>query len=129
MRKPRWRKVSRVTVPVFLLAKEGAGTNTFDQKLKVFIYGINVGCGDGEEVGDRREVGDVAKGLDRAFDKVSQPGIEEGVLHCELVFVMLLGGVGEEKCKAVIGAGGALDIFDWFVLIEDGNNVNSKGEG
>jgi hypothetical protein len=82
-----------VTVLVFFLAKEGAGTNAFDKKLEAFIHGINVGCGDGEEIGDRREVGDVAKGLERAFDEVGQPSVEEGVLHRELVFVMLLGRV------------------------------------
>jgi hypothetical protein len=82
-----------VTVLVFFLAKEGAGTNVFDKELKAFIHCIDVGCGDGEEVGDRRKVGDVAKGLGRAFDKVGQLGVEEGVLHHELVFVMLLGGV------------------------------------
>ncbi len=65
-----------VTVLVFFLAKEGAGTNAFDKKLEVFIHCINVGCGDGEEVSDRRKVGDVAKGLGRAFDKVGQPGVE-----------------------------------------------------
>ncbi len=88
-----------------------------------------MGCGDGEEVGDRREVGNVAKGLYRAFDKVGQLGIDEGVLHCELVFVMLLGGVGGEECKAVVNAGGALDVVNWFVVVEDSNNVNGKSEG
>ncbi len=86
-----------VTVLIFFLAKEGAGTNAFDEELKVFIHCINVGCGDGEEVGGRRKVWDVAKGLGRAFDEVSQPGIEEGVFLRELVFVVFLGGVwGEE---------------------------------
>ncbi len=118
-----------VTVLVFFLAKEGEGTNAFDEELKVFINCINVGCGDGEEVGDRRKVGDVAKGLGRALDEVGQPGVEEGVLHCELVFVVLLGGVWGEECKAVVGAGGALDIVNWFVVVEDGNNVDDKGEG
>ncbi len=75
-----------VTVLVFFLAEEGAGTNAFDKKLEAFIHCINVGCGDGEEVGDRRKVGDVAKGLGGAFDEVGQPGVEEGVLHHELVF-------------------------------------------
>ncbi len=70
-----------VTVLVFFLAEEGVGTNAFERKLEAFIHCINVGCGNGEEVGDRRKVGDVAKGLGRAFDKVSQPGVEEGVLH------------------------------------------------
>ncbi len=91
-----------VTALVFFLAEEGTGTNAFNKKLEAFIHCINVGCGDGEEVGDRRKVGDVAKGLGRAFDEVGQPGVEEGVLHRELVFVMLLGGLWGEKCKAVI---------------------------
>ena len=122
--------VEGVTVLVFfLLDKEGTGTNAFDKKLEVFIHCINVGCGDGEEVSDRRKVGDVAKGLGRAFDKVGQLGVEEGVLHCELVFFVLLGGVWGEECKAVVGAGGALDVVDWFVVVEDGNNVNNEGEG
>ncbi len=118
-----------VTVLVFFLAKEGAGTNAFDKKLKAFIHCINVGCGDDEEVGDRKKAGDVAKGLVRAFDKVSHLGVEEGVLHRELVFVMLLGGVWGEECKAVVGAGGALDIVNWFVVVEDGDNVDDEGEG
>jgi hypothetical protein len=118
-----------VTVLVFFLAKEGVGANAFDKKLEAFIHGINVGCGDGEEIGDGREVGDVAKGLDMAFDKVGQPGVEEGVLQHEFVFVVLLGGGGGEEREAVVGAGGALYVVDWFVLVEDGNNVNSKGEG
>ncbi len=42
---------------------------------------------------------------------------------------MLLGGVWEEKCKAVVGAGGALDIVNWFVVVEDVDTVNDKGEG
>ncbi len=112
------------TVLVFFLAKEGAGTEAFDKKLKAFIHYINLGCGDGEEHSDRRKVGDVAKGLVRASDKVGQPGIEEGVFHCELVFVMLLGGVWREEYKAIVGAGGALDVVDWFVVVEDGGNVN-----
>jgi hypothetical protein len=87
-----------------------------------------VGCGDGEEVGDRRKVGDDAKGLGRAFDKVGQPGIEEGVLHHELVFVVLLGGVWVEECKAVVGVEGVLDVVDWFAVVEDGKNVNNEGE-
>ncbi len=118
-----------VTVLVFFLAKEGAGTDTFDKKLEAFIHCINVGCGDGEEVGDRRNVGYVAKGLGRAFDEVSQLGVEEGVLHHEFVFVVLLGGVWGEECKAVVGAGGALDVVNWFVVVEDGNNVDDKDEG
>ncbi len=88
-----------------------------------------MGCGDGEEVDDRRKVGDAAKGLGRTFDEVGQPGIEEGVLHCELVFVMLLGGVWGEECKAVVGARGALDVVDWFVVVEGGDNVDEEGEG
>jgi hypothetical protein len=118
-----------VTVLVFFLAKEGAGTNAFDKKLEAFIHCINVGCGYGEEVGDRRKFGDVAKGLGRAFDKVGQAGVEEGGLHRELVFVMLLGGVWGEECKAVVGAGSALDVVNWFVIVEDGDNVDGKGEG
>ncbi len=114
-----------VTVLIFFLAEEGAGADAFDKKLEAFIHCINVGCGDGEEVGDRRKVGDVAKGLGRAFGKVGQPGIEEGILHRELVFVVLLGGVWGEECKAVVGAGGALYVVDWFVVVEDGNNVNN----
>jgi hypothetical protein len=122
--------VEGVTVLVFFLAKEGVGTNAFDKKLEVFIHCINVGCGDGEEVGDKRtKVMNVAKGLGRAFDEVVQPGIEEGVLHRELVFVVLLGGMWGEECKAVVGAGGALEVVDWFVLVEDGNNVDDEGEG
>ncbi len=42
---------------------------------------------------------------------------------------MLLGGVWGEECKAVVGAGGALDVIDWFVVVEDGNNICDKGEG
>ncbi len=42
---------------------------------------------------------------------------------------MLLGGVGGEECKAVVGAGGVLDVVDWFVVVEDGDNVSGKGEG
>ncbi len=118
-----------IIVHVFFLAMESAGTNAFSKKFEVFMHCINVGCGDDEEVGDRRKVGDVAKGLGRAFDKVGQPGVEEGVLHCELVFVVLLGGVWGEECKAVVGAGDALDIVGWFVVVEDGNNVNNEGEG
>ncbi len=45
-----------VTVLKFFLAEEGAGTNAFIKKLEAFIHCINVGCGDGEEVGDRRKV-------------------------------------------------------------------------
>ncbi len=120
--------VEGVTALIFFLAKEGAGTDAFEKKLKAFIHSINVGCGDGEEVGDRREVGDVAKGLGGAFDEVGQLGIEERVLHRELVFVVLLGGGAGEECKAAVGAGGALDIVDWFVIVEDGNDVNGKGE-
>ncbi len=118
-----------VIVLIFFLAEEGAGTNAFDKKLEVFIHCINVGCGGGEEVGDRRKVGDGAKGLGRAFVEVGQPGVEEGVLYRELVFVVLLGGVWGEKCEATVGAGGAFDVIDWFVVVEDGNNVNNKGEG
>ncbi len=88
-----------------------------------------MGCGDGEEVGDRRKVGDFAEGLGRAFDEVGQPGVEEGVLHCELIFVVMLGRVWGEECKAVVGAGGALDVVDWFVIVKDGNSVNGEGEG
>ncbi len=29
------------------------GPTLFDKKLKAFIHCINVGCGDGEEIGDR----------------------------------------------------------------------------
>ncbi len=52
--------VEGVTVFVFFLAEEGAGTNVFDEELETFVHCINVWCGDGEEVGDRRKVGDVA---------------------------------------------------------------------
>ena len=58
-----------------------------------------MGCGDGEEVGDGREVGDAVKGLGRAFDEVGQPGIEERVLHCELVFICCWVEGGERKTK------------------------------
>ncbi len=42
---------------------------------------------------------------------------------------MLLGGVWGEECKAVVGAGIALDVVVWFVVVEDGNNVDNEGEG
>jgi hypothetical protein len=44
-------------------------------------------------------------------------------------FVVMLGGVWGEECEAVVGAGGALDIVDWFVIVEYGNNVDNEGEG
>ncbi len=34
-----------------------------------------MGCGDGEEIGDRREVGDVLECLGGAFEEVSQSGV------------------------------------------------------
>jgi hypothetical protein len=51
MRKPRWQKVSLFLYSSWL--RRVRGPTLFDKKLKAFIHCINVGCGDGEEIGDR----------------------------------------------------------------------------